>query len=272
MSTSLPIAFAKGASAYKAYLESPQGCLRLELTWHQLLGFMGKRWGADRGPLQVLDVGCGTGEVALRLVALGHAVTLLDPVEEMLRFAKERAEVLPSPPAIPPRFLQGSLEEASDLLEKKSFDLLLCHTLLEYLPNPESALLRLRHLLSPGGFLSLVALNRWQESLRLALRDGKFDEARMALHVEAPIDSLFGLPRKGMAKDELQAQLEAAGIDIVASQGILVFSDYLSGATLEDPSVFTALLRLEIEAGGLSPLREVARYLHLWGRRALDGD
>lgn len=268
MPTPLSLAFVKGASAYKAYLGSPHGRLRLELTWRQLMGFMGEAWGADRGPLKVLDLGCGTGEVALRLAALGHAVTLLDPAEEMLSFAKEKAEVLPSPPALPPRFLQGSLEEASDLLEKKSFDLLLCHTLLEYLPNPPSALIPLRNLMSPGGFLSLVALNRWQEPLRLAIRDGKLDEARRALVGEVSADSLFGLPRKGMAKDDLQLQLAAAGIDIVAHAGIFVFSDYLPPGTLEDPSSFPTLLRLEMEAGGLSPFRDVARYIHLWGRRA----
>ena len=264
----MSLAFAKGATAYKAYLESPLGRLRLELTWHQLSGFMGKAWGADRGPLKVLDIGCGTGEVALRLAARGHAVTLLDPAEEMLRFAKEKAQALPSPPVIPPRFLQGSLEEAPDLVGKNSFDLLLCHTLLEYLPNPEGALTPLRTLLTSGGFLSLVALNRWQEPFRLAIRDGKFDEARRALDVEVPTDSLFGLPRKGMVRDELQAQLTADGIAVVAHAGIFVFSDYLPPATLEEPSSFTALLRLELEAGGVSPFREVARYFHLWGRLA----
>lgn len=264
----MALAFAKGASAYQAYLESPHGRLRLEVIWHQLSGFMGKTWGADRGPFQVVDIGCGTGQIALRLAAQGHAVTLLDPVEEMLRLAEEKAQTLEPPPAFPPRFLQGSLEEAPDLLGKNTFGLLLCHSLLEYLPNPRSALVPLRTLLSPGGFLSLVALNRWQEPLRLAIRDGRFDEAKRALDGEVSTDSLFGLPRKGMVKDELLAQLEAAAIHVIAHEGIFAFSDYLPPETLEDPSCFPTLLRLELEAGGLSPFREVARYLHIWGRRA----
>jgi S-adenosylmethionine-dependent methyltransferase len=264
----MSLALAKGASAYKAYLESPHGRLRLEVIWHQLSGFIGKACGAGRRPLQVVDIGCGTGQLALRLAAQGHAVTLLDPVEEMLRLAEEEAQTLESPPVIPPRFLQGSLEEAPDLFEKTPFDLLLCHTLLEYLPNPRSALVPLRTLLTTGGFLSLVALNRGQEPLRLAIRNGKFDEARRALTGEVPMDSLFGLPRGGMVKEELLAHLEAAGIDVVAHEGIFVFSDYLPAGRLEDPSCFPTLLRLELEAGGLSPFREVARYHHLWGRRA----
>lgn len=43
--TSMSLALAKGASAYKAYLESPHGRLRLEVIWHQLSGFIGKASG-----------------------------------------------------------------------------------------------------------------------------------------------------------------------------------------------------------------------------------
>jgi len=261
-------AFAKGASAYQAYLKSPHGRLRLELIWRQLSDFMGKAWRADRRPLQVLDIGCGTGELSLRLAARGHAVIFLDPVEEMLRLAEETARALETPPVIPPRFVHGSLEEACDLFGTGTFDLLLCHTLLEYLPDRRSALVPLRALLVPGGFLSLVAVNRWQEFLRLAIRDGKLDEARRALAGDVRMDSLFGLPRNGVLKDQLQAQLEAAGIHIVAHAGIFVFADYLPAGKLEDASCFSTILHLELEAGGLSPFREVARYLHLWGRRA----
>ncbi|MBI4390286.1 MAG: methyltransferase domain-containing protein, partial [candidate division NC10 bacterium] len=80
-------AFAKGASAYRAYLASPHGRLRLEVIWHQLAAFLQAAWGREAAVRRVLDVGCGTGELPLRLAAQGHAVTLLDPVEEMLHLA-----------------------------------------------------------------------------------------------------------------------------------------------------------------------------------------
>ncbi|MFQ5962102.1 MAG: methyltransferase domain-containing protein [Candidatus Methylomirabilales bacterium] len=267
MPTPVSIAFAKGASAYQEYLESPHGRLRLEIIWHQLSAFMAKAWGPNPEPVRVLDVGCGTGEVALRLAAQGHAVTLLDSVAAMLDLAKDKLRGMDTPPPIAPCFLHGSLEEASDLLEKRTFDLLLCHTVVEYLPNPESALIPFRSLLSRGGFLSLVTLNDWQEPIRLAVRDRKFDEARGVLAAERTTDSLFGIPRKGMVTDELCTQLEAIGIEVLVHEGILVFADYLPSMALEDPSHFRSLLRLEVEAGTRSPFKEVARYLHLWGRR-----
>jgi S-adenosylmethionine-dependent methyltransferase len=259
--------FGKGTSAYKAYLEGPHGRLRLEILWHQLESFMVQAWGAEPRRLDVLDVGCGTGAVPLRLAASGHAVTLLDPAEEMLGLARERARTLAPHPVNPPRFIAGTLEEAAALLPNKTFDLVLCHALLEYLPAPLGALRLLSALLRPGGCLSLVVLNQWQEPLRLAIRDGKLDEARKALASPGTADSLFGLPRQAMTFEALRSALEAAGIQVVGRAGLFVAADYLEPRDLEEPSYFDALLRLEVEAGMQSPFMDIARYLHLWGRR-----
>ncbi|GEO83663.1 MULTISPECIES: class I SAM-dependent methyltransferase [Alphaproteobacteria] len=46
--------------------------------------------GLSTAPCRILDLGCGTGSLSLRLAALGHSVTGLDPAPGMLTVAREK--------------------------------------------------------------------------------------------------------------------------------------------------------------------------------------
>jgi S-adenosylmethionine-dependent methyltransferase len=259
-------AFGKQAIAYRDYLAGPSGRLRQEIAWRRVSTFLKRIWSTASVPRSILDAGSGTGELALRLAQIGHRVVLLDPAEEMLSLAKCRAKALQPPPAFPPQFLQGAVEEAPGLFEAGSFDLILCHCLIEYLPDPLPALTALRHILRPDGWLSLMTVNRRQEPLRLAIRDQRFTEARAALTGAAWIDSLFGARRRAYGREELEAALRKAGFEVVEDGGIAVFIDYLAQETVEDRATFESLLDLEEEAGKHHPWKDVARYLHLFAR------
>src|SRR5437764_15439119 len=79
--------FRTGAAKYAAYLETPEGQLRLDLAFANLKDFLPQ---ATRS-LLALDLGCGTGAIAVRLTRLGLHVTLLDATVPMLDFAKSAA-------------------------------------------------------------------------------------------------------------------------------------------------------------------------------------
>jgi S-adenosylmethionine-dependent methyltransferase len=268
-------AFGDNASAYRDYLQSPAGRLRQEIAWRRLATFLEGIWNtASSTPRRILDAGCGTGELALRLAQIGHQVVLLDPAEEMLSLAQCQAKALRPPPAFPPQFLQGTIEEAIGFFEAGSFDLILCHCLVEYLPDPSPALAALRHILRPDGWLSLITVNRRQEPLRLAIRDQRFAEALTALTDASLTDSLFGIRRLAYGREELEATLQKAGFEVVEDGGIGIFIDYLAKEVIdylakeaiEDRSSFESLLNLEEEAGKHHPWKDVARYLHLFAR------
>ena len=76
--------FRTGAAKYAAYLETPEGRLRLDLAFANLQDFLPQ---ATRS-LHALDLGCGTGAIAVRLARLGLHVTLLDASVPMLDFAR----------------------------------------------------------------------------------------------------------------------------------------------------------------------------------------
>src|SRR4051794_33730794 len=79
--------FGTGAAKYAAYLETPEGRLRLDLTFANLQDFLPQ---ATRS-LLALDLGGGTGAIAVRLAGLGLHVTLLDASLPMLDLAKRAA-------------------------------------------------------------------------------------------------------------------------------------------------------------------------------------
>src|SRR6266436_4504574 len=80
--------FRTGAAKYAAYLETPEGRLRLDLAFANLQDFLPQATSS----LRVLDRGGDTGANAVRLAQLGVHVTLLDGSLPMLEFAERAAQ------------------------------------------------------------------------------------------------------------------------------------------------------------------------------------
>ena len=78
--------FENDASRYAAYLETPEGRLRGDLTLANVQDFLPAPPGIKL--LRALDIGCGTGAAAVRLAHLGIHVTLLDSSLAMLALAE----------------------------------------------------------------------------------------------------------------------------------------------------------------------------------------
>src|SRR6201981_4206325 len=79
--------FRTGAAKYAAYLETREGRLRIDLAFANLQEFLPQ---ATRS-LHALDLGCGTGALAVRLARLGLPVTALDGALPMLDLTKRAA-------------------------------------------------------------------------------------------------------------------------------------------------------------------------------------
>ena len=60
--------FQSGAVKYAAYLEMPEGRLRLDLAFANVQEFLPQ---STPRSLYALDIGCGTGAIAVRLARLG---------------------------------------------------------------------------------------------------------------------------------------------------------------------------------------------------------
>ena len=101
----------------------------------------------------VLDVGCGTGNVALAAAARGAAATGVDPSARLVALARERA----ARAGADARFLTG---EAGRLpLPDGDFDATLSAFAVIFAPDPAQALAEMVRVTRPGG---AVALTSWR--------------------------------------------------------------------------------------------------------------
>ncbi len=97
----------------------------------------------------VLDIGCGTGSLALRLAPHGGEVHGLDLSKEMIRIA--RAKVADQGIGNV-HFHVGAFDETFGRFEPGSLDGLCAYSLLHLVEDRPALLARIHQLLKPGGF------------------------------------------------------------------------------------------------------------------------
>jgi 2-polyprenyl-3-methyl-5-hydroxy-6-metoxy-1,4-benzoquinol methylase len=107
--------------------------------------------------LHILNVGCGSGELSLRLAAQGHRVVGIDIEQEYIELAKENCRRQGSPANC--EFMACAIEEfQSDTI----FDCIVSTDVLEHINDDHSAFARMMRLLRPGGLVLLaVPAGQW---------------------------------------------------------------------------------------------------------------
>ena len=124
--------FRSEAGKYAAYLETPEGRLRLDLAFANLRELLPERQGSNS--LRALDLGGGTGAIAVRLAQLGFHVTLLDSSQAMLDIAQSATREAGVGDQVTVQ--HRDVTELSSLFNARSFDVIVCHNLLEYVDDP----------------------------------------------------------------------------------------------------------------------------------------
>jgi S-adenosylmethionine-dependent methyltransferase len=254
--------FQTGTAKYAAYLETPEGRLRLDLAFANLQEFLPQATPS----LHVLDLGCGTGAIAMRLARLGIHVTLLDASLPMLDFAKRAAREAGVTERI--ALKHGDAAQLSTLFDAGSFDLILCHNILEYVDDP-GAVLRgaVRTLRDPSGILSVLVRNQAGEVLKAAIQGGDLAATERNLTTEWGNESLYGGRARLFAAENLQAMLVAAGFAVTAERGVRVVSDYLP-VRVSRTAEYERIFELERKLGRRPEFAAVARYTHCLAHRA----
>ncbi|HEY7595016.1 MAG TPA: methyltransferase domain-containing protein [Actinophytocola sp.] len=204
------------------------------------------------GPQRVLDVAGGNGVEAVRLAALGHEVTVLDPAGAMLSTAIETADALDVADRL--HVVQAGALDAPDVFAGHEFDVVLCHNLLHYVDEPGEVLRAVYAPLRDGGLLSLLGPNV------------DFDPLHAAVRSNDPVEARAALCRDGATVGELVALLAELGVEEVVRYGVRCVSDLMPDVG-HDPAFLKQLERLEIALADRMPQLLTARFFHLLARR-----
>lgn len=132
------------AAAYDGWFETPLGA-----AVDRLQRALIYRLAEPRPGERALDVGSGTGHYALELARMGLQVTGLDSSEAMLAVARSKSS----------RVIWQRGEADALPFEDGRFDLVLCVTAWEFMPQRERALAEMYRVVVPGGRLVIGVLN-----------------------------------------------------------------------------------------------------------------
>jgi SAM-dependent methyltransferase len=240
-----------------------------------------------RSRLDIVDAGGGTGGSAVPLAGQGHTVTVIDPSPDSLAAAQRRAAEM----NVQLRAVQGDVGDLADVVGEQGADLVLCHSVLEYVDSPAAAMTTVASVLRPGGAVSVLAASAVAAVIHRALA-GRFDEARRLLAAvggpaggadgrsgagsEGGADGRSGAGSAGRSGTgprrftlaEVTGLIEGAGLRPGAAHGIRIFADLVPGSFADvDPGAADALLALEQAASTHPAFHDFAAQFHVLGYR-----
>ena len=177
---------------------------------------------ADAGEaLEVADIGCGGGDLALTLEAAGHRVTGLDQAPGMIEIAEARRRDLPETAQAKLKFVLGELE--TNDLPDHAFDAVTSMGVIGYLDDDAPFFRTADRLLKPGGRLIVSSRNRLFNMNSLSFRTLNEIEAGAAPELIAEMSD-YCQPVTADAADALVARLQSlpaalAGLPRTGDQG-----------------------------------------------------
>ena len=256
--------FQSGADKYAAYLETPEGRLRCGLAFANLQDFLVLP--QSRRSLRGLDLGCGTGATAARLARLGIHMTLLDSSSAMLDITKRAAREAGVDGRI--ALDHGDAAQVANLFPARSFDVVLCHNILEYVDDPVAVLRgAARAMRDSSAILSVIVRNQAGEVLKAAIQAGDLAAAEQNLTAQWGHESLYGGKVRLFTAESLQAMLMEASLAVTAKRGLRVVSDYLP-PRVSLSAEYDRIFELELKLGRRPEFAAVARYTQCLARCA----
>lgn len=235
--------------------QDPRGQIRLHIVQDDLQTVL-----RNQSTLNILDAGGGMGQMSIWLAQQGHSVVLAEPSGEMLNAAREQIAQTEqaTDTALAIDLRQHTIQELVQTSDA-TYDLIVCHAVLEWLAEPEATLRQLLTLLKPQGNLSLMFFNQHSKEMR-HLIGGDF---RPILENRIASNGNNGLaPISPLQPETVLSWLAHSGLFIHTWSGVRCFYDY-SHPEVRKRMQLDDVLTLERRYAQREPWRSLARYQHV---------
>ncbi|MFC1735921.1 methyltransferase domain-containing protein [Candidatus Hydrogenedentota bacterium] len=247
-----PDRFAHLIDDWKEMLSVPWIDLHHSISPHNIARHLGKP------PLRVLDVGGGHGVNSIHYAKQGHSVTLFDCSPAMLEEARKSAEEEGVADQL--TFLEGDADAIQELLRGQQFGLIICHLMIEMVADANALLRNMCNILTPGGFLSVLDVNRYSHAFVEAFINKNLEDAIDAVGVKEYYHRWVDREAPRFSAEEIIEQLEPNGCTLAGQYGISCVNHWLPNEPKSDPEYFAELVRLEHRLTDTYPYYLLARF------------
>ena len=226
---------------YKQMLEQPWGKIQYEITFAQLVHLKNKK---------ILDFGSGFGLVS-QFLGENNEVVAIEPEKEML-FAYPNHTY---------EKILGSLEQV-EKFESESFDIVLCHNVLEYIEenNRENYLAELKRVLKQDGKLSIIKHNQVGKIMQSVVFSNDVDQ-ELELLKGNEFRSVSFNSGTTYTIDEL---LEMSKMKLENYQAIRTFYSLQMNEVKTKDNWLEKMTEMELAVCDLYPYKDISFLQHIW--------
>jgi len=225
---------------YLDNIKAPWGKLLYKMVWH----------GIECEGKRILDFGSGFGVTADHFAA-SNEVIAVEPIHEMLEYRINNQMYVQ---------IEGGIEQLKQM-ESQSFDLILCHNVLEYVENRSELIQEFARLLKPDGILSVVKHNKAGKIMQKAVLEYKIDEALALIH-----DGNLVSPNFGVIREYEDSDLEEYGGGAFQTEqiyGIRTFFALQRNELKTGPEWLSKMFELECAVEEVPEFRNIAFFHHV---------
>ena len=226
---------------YKQMLEQPWGKIQYEITFAQLVHLKNKR---------ILDFGSGLGLVS-KFLAKNNEIIAIEPEKEMLfAYSNHTYEKI-----------LGSTEQV-EKFESESFDIVLCHNVLEYIEenNREKYLSEFKRVLKRDGKLSIIKHNQVGKIMQAVVFSNDVDQA---------LDLLKGNEFKSVSFNSgttytIDELLGISKMKLEKYQAIRTFYSLQMNEVKTKDKWLEKMTEVELAVCDLLPYKDISFLQHVW--------